>query len=178
MTDLSGEELKQLVRSTIQLSELLKDKRKEMKRIRDTYKAVCDRIKAHASSNNVSYIDMAGYQLRVYSQAREPALNEAFLKDNLQEFFTSSGHNANSSVASDAATYVMQRKKAKIGGKQNLVLALKKVKVDAGKTAATLVLDDSNILPEKNITRTPPAKKSKQTQNEHVATVAAMGVNL
>jgi len=177
MTDLSGEELKQLVRSTIQLSELLKDKRKEMKRIRDTYKAVCDRIKAHASSNNVSYIDMAGYQLRVYSQAREPALNEAFLKDNLREFFTASG-SANSSVASDAATYVMQRKKAKIGGKQNLVLALKKIKVDAEKTAATLVLDD--ITPENNAAP-PPAKRAKQAQQEqHVAAahVAAMGVNL
>ena len=144
MAGLSNEGLKQLVSTTIQLSELLKTKRKEIKRIRDTYKAVCDRIKSHATQNNISYIDMAGYQLHVYTQTREPALNEAFLKDNLKEFFVSSGHQQGTPMAADAATYVLQRKKAKTGGKQALVLALKKLKINTAKESATLVLNDDD----------------------------------
>ena len=122
---LTNEELRQLMGSMVQLNDLLRKKRKEIKEVRDTYKQMCDRVKQHSKVNGLQLIRMGDNQLRIYEQLREPSITADFLLDSLGEFFRAVG--GNESLAKAATEHVKNDKKSKRGAKSSTNLALRKV---------------------------------------------------
>jgi hypothetical protein len=141
------EELRHVVQTMIKLSVYMKAKRKEMSKVRATYKVLADRVKEYGRSNNVKHITLDNYQIRVYSQIREPALSQEFLVQCLQEYLAAPDACPSHDRAQAMAAYVIAQKKGKKSGKESWSLSIRENKpADCDSNGTTVHLAGS-VLP-------------------------------
>lgn len=164
---LSNEELRQLVGSMIQLNELLRKKRAEIKAIRDTYKAMTERVKEHSRENEIKFIRMNNSQVHVYEQVREPTITKNFLLESLSEFFSNAG--GNQQLAEAATAHVMADKKAKKGGKSTWTLTMRKL---AGNDVAAQTLCLDSTIPAGFVDKPAPTPRAHKRPRAEPAAVA------
>jgi hypothetical protein len=87
-------ELSSVISSMISLHTIIKEKRLELKKVNEAYKAISVRAKEHMRSTDIQYIDMGGHQIQTYKRERESPMNADFIVDGCKQFFKS--HNLQS----------------------------------------------------------------------------------
>lgn len=150
-TELSNEDLRAYVNSLIDLHNLLKEKRAEIRKYNATYKQLAEKVKHHAITNSLKYIDSKGSQVHVYTKIKEPVMNPDFISSHLKGYFIENGDNLGK--ADDIMTYLMKHKKSKDMGESVIKMTIRNAKVNTSlkRKAVTQPISDDTTVDEQTV---------------------------
>ena len=146
LPQLSNEELRAYVNSLIDLHNLLKEKRAEVRKYNATYKQLAEKVKQHAIRNSLKYIDSKGSQVHVYTKVKEPMMNPEFIASHLKVYFTENGDKAGK--ADDIMNYLTKQKKNKDIGQSIVKMTIRAAKVNNNLKRKAVDVPISNVIDE------------------------------
>lgn len=133
---MTNEVLRDTVETMIKVNEAMKTHKTHLKSLNKTYKELNERVKAHMKGAELKYIDLPSHQVHTYSRVRPPAMNAEFLESGLRAFFSETKTKVGKSTSTDAALFLAERKKAKVGGTEvwtTTIRQSRKAKGEAGR---------------------------------------------
>jgi hypothetical protein len=113
---MSNETLRKLVETMVEINDTMKEHRKQLKLLNKTYKTLNMRVKEHMRSQSLEYIDLPTHQVHTYSRIRPPPMNAEFMETGLAAFFKENKLKVTKATSAQAAQFLAQRKKDKVGG--------------------------------------------------------------
>lgn len=135
---LPNETLAQYVKAMIELHTLIKEKNKDVKKLKTEYNKMSTAVKGHMRKQELMYVDMAGHQVHTYSRTREPTMNQTFIAEQLSDFFATGKYKTMSAdrLSVAVAEYLQDRKKEKVGGKKVWTTTLRNISAKRAKAKA------------------------------------------
>jgi hypothetical protein len=160
---------KDLLLALVNLNTQIKNKRGEMKKLRDDYKSMSEKVREVMQQHEWDNIEANGCNIMLYEKRLTQKLDEDFAAETLQAFFAERKLQVPTNVGAEAAEYLFSTKKeADAGSSWTLTIRQKKKKkASTGKRKAAPKKkgvkrkqpeDDDSAIP---VSEEPPAKSAR-----------------
>lgn len=166
-------DFRQMCQSMADINEKLKVKRAELKKLNISYKLVSGNVHDEMKRKEVTNVSIGDKDVAIYKRVRESPMNKDFIEHGLVAYFADNPTILSSAVTvsvigNEIASYLVQRKKDKVDGKDVESITMRKGRVAPakGKTKnkAGTKRKSKRGEPEQMIFDYPPAPPQMQRQ--------------